>query len=210
MFTGIIEEVGQIEFVSGNTLAIKAHKVTKNVMAGDSISVNGICLTVTRFDGQSFIVDIMQETLSRTNLKNCIPGDKVNLESALTLNKHLGGHLLQGHIDSTGTIESIYKNDSSTIIRINAPAQVMRYVVEKGFIGIDGMSLTVVSRDNQGFSVSIVNYTLMNTRIPDLKIGDEVNLEAYIIAKYVDQILSLKNNESNINLEFLKEHGFLF
>jgi len=102
MFTGIIEEVGQIEFVSGNTLAIKAHKVTKNVMAGDSISVNGICLTVTGFDGQSFIVDIMQETLSRANLKNCIPGDKVNLESALTLNKHLGGHLLQGHIDSTG------------------------------------------------------------------------------------------------------------
>jgi len=86
----------------------------------------------------------------------------------------------------------------------------MRYVVEKGFIGIDGMSLTVVSRDNQGFSVSIVNYTLANTRIPDLKIGDEVNLEADIIAKYVDQILSLKNNESNINLEFLKEHGFLF
>lgn len=210
MFTGIIEEIGQIESISSNTLAIKAHKVTKNVTAGDSISVNGICLTVTEFDGQSFIVDIMQETLSRTNLKNCIPGDKVNLESALTLNKHLGGHLLQGHIDSTGTIESIYKNDSSTIIRINAPAQVMRYVVEKGFIGIDGMSLTVASLDNHGFSISIVNYTLANTRIPDLKIGDEVNLEADIIAKYVDQILSHKNNESNINLEFLKEHGFLF
>ncbi len=207
MFTGIVEEVGLIASISNCRLSIAASKVVKNIRLGDSVSVNGICLTVTEFDNHSFTVDIMEETFKRTNLGKYGRGDRVNLETALTLNKPLGGHLVQGHIDATGLVESIGKGDSSTLIRIKAPPQVMRYVVEKGFIGMDGMSLTVVERDKHGFSVSIVNYTLANTRLPELKAGDEVNLEADIMAKYAEQLMSHRNE--TISLEFLKEHGFL-
>jgi riboflavin synthase len=206
MFTGIIEEVGQIISISDNKLTVAASKIVRNMGMGDSVAVNGVCLTVIKFDNKSFSVDIMQETINRTNLRTFTPGDKVNLENALTLNKSLGGHLVQGHIDATGIVQSVNKNDTVNLIQIQAPPQVMRYIVEKGFISMDGISLTVTNRNEHGFSVSIVNYTLANTRLVDLKMGDEVNLEVDIIAKYVEQFMNHK--DETISMEFLKEHGF--
>jgi riboflavin synthase len=206
MFTGIIEEVGQIISISDNKLTVAASKIVRNMGMGDSVAVNGVCLTVIKFDNKSFSVDIMQETINRTNLRTFTPGDKVNLENALTLNKSLGGHLVQGHIDATGIVQSVNKNDTVNLIQIQAPPQVMRYIVEKSFISMDGISLTVTNRNDHGFGVSIVNYTLANTRLVDLKMGDEVNLEVDIIAKYVEQFMNHK--DETISMEFLKEHGF--
>ena len=207
MFTGIIEEVGSVVSISERRLQVAARIITKNVAPGDSIDVNGVCLTVTEFDNRSFSVDIMEETLSRTALGYLKPGDAVNLESALTLQKPLGGHLVQGHVDDTGEIESVSRHDENTVIRIAAPPHVMRYVVVKGFIALDGISLTVSGRDARGFSVSIVNFTWANTRLGQLEAGDKVNLEVDIIAKYVEQFTA-KEKEA-LSLEFLKEHGFL-
>jgi riboflavin synthase len=206
MFTGIIEEVGQIISISDHKLTVAASKIVRNMGMGDSVAVNGVCLTVIKFDSKSFSVDIMQETINRTNLRTFTPGDRVNLENALTLNKSLGGHLVQGHIDATGIVESVNKDDTVNLIQIQAPPQVMRYIVEKGFISMDGISLTVMNRNEHGFSVSIVNYTLANTRLVDLKMGDEVNLEVDIIAKYVEQFMNHKDEP--ISMDFLKEHGF--
>ncbi len=207
MFTGIIEEVGSIVFISSRRLTVAADLITQNMALGDSIDVNGTCLTVTEFDRHSFTVDIMEETLSRTNLKFLKTGDAVNLERALTLQKPLGGHLVQGHIDDTGEIEAITRREETVLARIAAPPAVMRYVVAKGFIAVDGISLTVVDRDDKGFTVSIVNFTRQNTRLSQLETGDRVNLEADVIAKYVEQFTA--RQKEVISLEFLKEHGFL-
>jgi len=207
MFTGIVEEVGQVVSVSECSLRIAADRVLKNLERGASIAVNGTCLTVTEFDNRSFSVDIMEETLKRTNLGGLKPGDRVNLEGALTLAKGLGGHLVQGHTDATGRIQTMTHHDETTLIKIAAPSEVMRYVVEKGFIAVDGISLTVVERNAQAFSVSIVKYTMENTILGQLEIGDSVNLEADIIAKYVEQFIAKKNE--GISMDFLKEHGFI-
>jgi len=206
MFTGIVEEVGRVIAISERRLTVAADKVIRNVALGDSISVDGICLTVTTFDQKSFTVDVMTETLGRTALKYLKSGDPVNLESALTLHKPLGGHLVQGHVDDVGEIASLSRYEETTVIRIAAPPRLMRYVVEKGFIAVDGISLTVVACDTAGFTVSIVNFTWDNTRLSSLAIGDQVNLEADIIAKYVEQLAS--PGKEPFNLEFLKEHGF--
>jgi len=207
MFTGIVEEVGRISAISERSLTIAAEKVTRNASLGDSIAVNGICLTVTRFDPKSFTVDVMTETISRTALKYLTPGDPVNLESALTLQKPLGGHLVQGHVDDVGEITSVSRNEETTTILITAPPRVMRYIVEKGFIAVDGISLTVSARDDGGFSVSIVNFTWDHTRLSTLAVSDHVNLEADIIAKYVEQLAA--REKEPLSLEFLKEHGFI-
>jgi len=149
----------------------------------------------------------MEETLKRTNLSNLKPGDDVNLEGALTLSKGLGGHLVQGHVDATGQIKSTSQLDQSRLITISTTPELMRYVVEKGFIAVDGISLTVVQRDESPFSVSIVGFTMENTTLGKIKVGDTVNLEADIIAKYVERYIIGK--KEGISLEFLKEHGFL-
>ena len=207
MFTGIIEEVGRVASFSGRSLTISADKVVRGVALGDSIGVNGICLTVNRFDERSFTVDVMGETLARTTLKDLKPGNLVNLESALTLQKPLGGHLVQGHVDDVGEVESLSRQDEATIIRVATPSKVMRYIVEKGFIAVNGISLTVVSRDELGFTVSIVNFTWDHTSLSSLMVGSKVNLEADVLAKYVEQLSS--NNRSSISLEFLQTHGFV-
>ena len=171
MFTGIIEEVGRIISVSNRRLTVASEIITKRLAVGDSVDINGVCLTVTQFDCSSFCVDIMEETLSRTGIGSLKPGDEVNLESALTLQKPMGGHLVQGHVDGTGIIESINLHDETTSIHIKAPSRIMRYVVEKGFIAVDGVSLTVTSRDDNGFSVAIVKFTRANTRLSRLVSG---------------------------------------
>ena len=207
MFTGIIEEVGRAASAQSGRLVIAASNVLQGMELGGSIAVNGVCLTVTSFDASSFSVDIMSETLKRTNLGLLSAGDRVNLERPLAVGGRLGGHLVQGHIDATGRIASVRWEDGAVMIRFEASPEVMRYVVEKGFIAIDGVSLTVVTRDASSFQVSVVDYTQQSTTLGSRHVGDLVNLEADIIAKYVEQFSQVKN--TGITVDFLQEHGFL-
>ena len=207
MFTGIVEEIGQVVSRNEHSLTVSARKVLQGIEPGASIAVNGTCLTVTRFDTNSFTVDIMEETFKLTNLGGLNPGDLINLEGALTLSKGLGGHLVQGHVDATGRVQSIERLDESLLIMTSAPPQVMRYVVEKGFIAVDGISLTVVERAESTFSLSIVGFTRKNTTLGLTEVGHLVNLETDIIAKYVEQFISSK--KEGISTDFLKQHGFL-
>ena len=207
MFTGIIEEIGRVTAVSSGKLAIAATKVLQGMEQGGSISVNGACLTVNEFSSNSFSVDIMTETLNRTNLGLLRAGDGVNLERPLTMEKFLGGHLVQGHIDDTGRIASVTQQGETTLVRVEAPLGIRRYIVEKGFMAVDGISLTVVNIDAVSFTVSVVNYTLKNTVLGNRKTGDIVNLEVDIIAKYVERFN--KSSSSGITIDFLREHGFI-
>jgi riboflavin synthase len=207
MFTGIIEEVGRVSSVRSGNLVITANKVLQGLELGGSIAVNGVCLTITSFATNSFSVDIMSETLKRSNLGLLSAGDRVNLERPLALGGPLGGHLVQGHIDATGRVASIRWDGEAMIIRFEAPPEVMRYVVEKGFIAVDGVSLTVVAKDTTSFQVSIVDYTRHNTTLGNWRVGDSVNLEVDIIAKYVEQLSQARR--TGITADFLQEHGFL-
>ena len=207
MFTGIIEEVGRVASAQSNSLTISASQALCGMEAGGSIAVNGVCLTITSFNTGSLSVDIMPETLMRTNLGLLCVGDEVNLERPLALGGYLGGHLVQGHVDDTGRVTAINREGGAMLIRFEAPPQVMSYMVEKGFIAVDGISLTVVSIDNGSFEVSVVDYTLKNTTLGGRRVGNLVNLEADIIAKYVVQLN--KKEKTDITFDFLKEHGFL-
>ncbi len=207
MFTGIVEEVGRVISAQSGRLTIAAGDVLPGLELGGSIAVNGVCLTITGFDGGSFSVDVMPETLVRTNLRLLRAGDRVNLERPLALGGQLGGHLVQGHVDDTGRVASIKWNGGAKIIRVEAPPEVMRYVVEKGFIAVDGVSLTVVTRDTSSFQVSIVDYTQTHTTLGSRQVGDLVNLEVDVIAKYVEQLIQAGN--TGITVNFLQEHGFL-
>jgi riboflavin synthase len=206
MFTGIIQEIGTIISVTQDGLVISAGRALGRIQIGGSIAVNGVCLTVTQCNERSFAVDVMPETLKKTNLGILHPGDKVNLERPLAFNGEIGGHLVQGHIDVTGKVISITREGEAILMRFEAPADLMRYVVAKGFIAVDGTSLTVVEKDAAGFSVSIVGYTREHTILADRKTGDEVNLEADIIGKYVAEFM--KPPGGGITAEFLREHGF--
>ncbi|MDP2730457.1 MAG: riboflavin synthase [Dehalococcoidales bacterium] len=207
MFTGIVEEVGKVVSVRAGKVTIAAANILKGMESGGSINVNGVCLTVTGFDAGSFSVDIMPETLKRSNLGLLAAGDRVNLESPLTLNRPLGGHLVQGHVDATGKVASVRWEGEAILISVEAPPEVMGYVVEKGFIAVDGISLTVVAKDNSSFQVSIVDYTRRHTTLADRQAGDPVNLEVDIIAKYVEQFS--RSRRTGITADFLQEHGFL-
>jgi len=207
VFTGIVEEVGRVISARPGSLAIAAGNVLEGIEKGASIAVNGVCLTVTSFDNKSFSVDVMPETSNRTNLGLLKTGDGVNLERALSLGERLGGHLVQGHVDATGRVISVTRSGESTLIRFEAPPQLMPYIVEKGFIAIDGVSLTVISRNTSSFQVSVVDYTRQNTILGIRRVGDVVNLEADIIAKYVEQFSQARS--SGITVDFLEQHGFL-
>jgi len=207
VFTGIVEEVGRVTSVPPGNLVIAARQVLQEMEPGQSIAVNGVCLTVTDFSANSFSVDIMPETLRRTNLGLLSAGDGANLERPLALGGQLGGHLVQGHVDATGRIASVIWDGQTMLVRFESPPEVMRYVVEKGFIAIDGVSLTVVTKDVSSFQVSIVDYTQKHTTLGSRRVGDLVNLEIDIIAKYVEQ-LSLARSPG-ITVDFLQEHGFL-
>ena len=190
MFTGIVQEVGRARENDGSSLSIEAAASLEGLNLGDSIAVNGTCLTVKALEDGGFSVDTMPETLRRTNIGLLGPGSPVNLEKALTLSTPLGGHITQGHVDATGALVSIESEGDALIMRFEAPAQVMKYVVEKGFIAVDGISLTVVDWDESSFSVSVVRYTQDNTNLGVRKPGDVVNLEVDILAKYAEKLLS--------------------
>ncbi|OGO19252.1 MAG: riboflavin synthase subunit alpha [Chloroflexi bacterium RBG_16_50_9] len=206
MFTGIVEEVGSVASVPAGSLVIGASAILKGIQTGGSIAVNGVCLTVTDFNDKSFAVDIMPETLRLTNLGLLRAGEGVNLERPLALGGELGGHLVQGHVDDTGRVASIIKEGEAVLMRLDAAADLMRFVVQKGFIAVDGVSLTVTGRDADSFQVSIVDYTRQHTILGSRKAGDVVNLEVDIIAKYVAQLSQVQH--TGITAEFLRENGF--
>ncbi|MGD9143511.1 MAG: riboflavin synthase, partial [Dehalococcoidia bacterium] len=206
MFTGIVQEIGTIASLPAVGLEINAGKILEGVEIGGSIAVNGVCQTVTGFTATSFTVDVMPETLKRTNLGLLKIGDRVNLERPLGLGGEVGGHLVQGHIDDTGEVASTANEGEAIIMRFRAPGELMPYIVTKGFIAVDGASLTVVDKDATSFSVSIVGFTRDNTILTNRRIGDKVNLEADIIGKYVAEFT--RNPGGGITMDFLQEHGF--
>jgi len=207
MFTGIVEEIGRVISAQSGKLVVAAGDVLQGMELGGSINVNGACLTVTSLHANSFSVDIMPETLKRSNLGLLSAGDKVNLERPLALGGRLGGHLVQGHIDATGRVVSVWWDGEAMVIRFEAPPEVMRYVVEKGFIAVGGVSLTVVAKGTGSFEVSLVDYTRKHTNLGDRRVGDLVNLEVDVIAKYVEQLSQARS--PGITVDFLQEHGFL-
>jgi len=207
VFTGIVEEVGRVRTAQPGTLVIAAGVVLRDIGMGASINVNGVCLTVTRFGSGSFSVDIMPETAQRSTLGRLRAGDGVNLERAVPLGGRLGGHLVQGHVDAMGRVSGATQDGTALLVEFDAPTEVMRYVVEKGFVAVDGISLTVVSRSAASFRVSVVGYTRQHTTLGEIRVGDQVNLEADIIAKYVE-VLS-RPQEAGITADFLRQHGFL-
>ena len=182
MFTGLVEQMGEVR-KAGTRLQV-ATPLTAELERGDSIAVNGVCLTAVAIDNGAFEADVMEETLERSSLGALAPGDSVNLELALRVGDRLGGHFVQGHVDAPGKIERVEEREHSRVIRVAAPPEVLRYVVEKGSIAVDGVSLTVTEVDEGGFSVSLIPETLERTTLGEAKPGDAVNLEADMLAKY--------------------------
>lgn len=189
MFTGIVEEVGAVTQINHRGMTVKGAKVMGDLKLGDSVSVNGACLTVVSQNANEFSVDLSPETMRRTSLGDLNAGSGVNLERALGVGDRLGGHIVQGHVDGTGRLTSTRLDGDSIIFRIRAPKRLMPYVVEKGFIAVDGISLTVVKRGTSSFSLAVIPYTLHNTNLELLSVGDRVNLETDILAKYVENLL---------------------
>ncbi|WP_195999486.1 riboflavin synthase [Clostridium sp. 1001271B_151109_B4] len=217
MFTGIIEELGIIKEikrgVKSSKLIIKANKVLEKTKVGDSICTNGVCLTVTNLKGNSFEADVMAETLRRSNLGLLDIGNKVNLERALTLESRIGGNIVSGHIDGIGQIISLEKEDNATWVTVKAASKILRYVVLKGSITIDGISLTVAYVDESIFKVSIIPHTAQETTLLNKSIGETVNLECDVISKYVEKLMGFASKEeynpnTSISEEFLRENGF--
>jgi riboflavin synthase len=190
MFTGIIEEVGAVKEASEGKLVIACQKVLEGTRLGDSVAVNGVDLTVFQMDEECLHFNVMPETYRRSNLAQLQRGDPVNLERALTLSSRLGGHLVRGVVEATGTLLSLSAEGDALLARYQAPPDIMRYVVVKGPIAIDGVSLTVIDRDDSSFAVSLVQYTQEHTNLACRQPGDSVNLETDIIARYVEQLLS--------------------
>ena len=188
MFTGIVEEVGRVAAASATGLSVEASTVMDDLKVSDSISLNGTCLTVTSRNESTFSVDTVPETLRRTNLGALKAGDPINLERPMTAEGRFGGHIVQGHVDGTGRVLTVERDGEAHNFKFEAGDSIMRYVVEKGFVAVDGTSLTVVDCDYRTFSVTIVPYTWENTVFGSLSPGDTVNLEVDIIAKYVERL----------------------
>ena len=190
MFTGIVEEVGTVTGLEGQRLTIAAGTVLEDVKLGDSIAVNGACLTVVDFEPSRFSVELAPETLKRTSFGSWAPGRQVNLERPLAVSDRLGGHIVQGHVDATGRITSLKPEGDCVIFRVASPKRLMPYIVEKGFVAVDGISLTVVKVGASSFSLSVIPYTLENTNLQCQAKGGRVNLEVDILAKYVESLLA--------------------
>lgn len=215
MFTGIIEEVGKVrKVVSGSEwgqLDIEASLVLENTKLGDSIAVNGTCLTVTSMTNKSFTADVMAETMRRTNLGGLGNGDAVNLERAMPADGRFGGHIVSGHIDGAGKITEMKQEGNAVWVTVEAPPEVMQYVVEKGSIAIDGISLTVAAEKKTAFQVSVIPHTRQETTLLKKTSGDMVNLETDIIGKYVQKLMKTPENNqtgSAITMDFLQQNGF--
>ncbi|EID85508.1 riboflavin synthase, alpha subunit [Treponema sp. JC4] len=199
MFTGIVETVGVVEKCDASSLFIKADKILETTHIGDSIAVNGVCLTVTRLADGGFYADVMPETLSRSNLGQLTCGARVNLERAMAADGRFGGHIVSGHIDGRGKITKILKDGNAVRFWISAAEGILRLIVEKGSITVDGISLTVAGVSESDFSISIIPHTLGETTLGDRRVGDSVNLENDIIGKYVERLLGgslLQKNQS--------------
>ena len=214
MFTGIVEEVGEIASVQKGSvsavLGIYADKVLEGTQIGDSIAVGGICLTVRRLTKGLFYADVMHETLNRSSLKNAQKGTRVNLERAMAANGRFGGHIVSGHVDGVGTVARIEQDDNAIWYTITAGPELLRYVVEKGSITIDGISLTVAKVDDASFAISAIPHTVAVTTLRDRKVGSTVNLETDIIGKYVEKLLKPQQTpqKSGITMDFLIQNGF--
>lgn len=213
MFTGIIEEVGQIKSIKRGsqsvTLEITASAITADLHIGDSVATNGICLTTTSLTPHGFTADAMPETLRRTNLGELSLGSRVNLERAVAVGSRLGGHIVSGHIDGTVTVSAIRRDDNAIWYNFDAPPSLLRYIIEKGSVALDGISLTVARVYDRGFAVSIIPHTAHNTTLAECRIGSKINLECDIIGKYVEKLLTPTGETTNgITPEFLSRCGF--
>lgn len=216
MFTGIVEEVGTLKAIRKGAhsavLEIQAKVVLEDIHLGDSIAVNGVCLTATSFSPAGFTADVMHETLNRSSLAALRPGSRVNLERAMAANGRFGGHIVAGHVDGLGTVRRIEKDDNAIWFTIAAGPEILRYVVEKGSITIDGISLTVARVDADSFAISAIPHTVAVTVLADRKVGDPVNLETDIIGKYVEKLLrpalEAPQRKAGITKEFLTRYGF--
>ncbi len=215
MFTGLVEETGIVKEITRSSksirLKISAKKVLEDIKTGDSICTDGICLTVVHFDQSNFTVEAMSETLQKTKLNDISINSRVNLEPALKITDRLGGHLVSGHIDGVGVITNIIKEDIAHIISISPEQQLLKYIINKGSIAIDGISLTVSYVDHSIFKVSIIPHTAQETTLLTRRIGDKVNLETDMIAKYTEKLLSSNNENRNkeIDKNFLSQNGFM-
>ncbi len=210
MFTGIIEEVGTVLNCKQNEITIQSKKVLEDIHLGDSIAVNGACLTVIDFNKSCFTANVMEESYRCTNLQQLKKGDNVNLERALLVGSRFGGHIVSGHVDGIGTITKIENQGISKIFTIAPPKEIMKYMAYKGSVTIDGISLTISYIDDNVFQVSTIPHTQSETTLSFKNAGDKVNLETDIIASYVERLLSFKEtkNESKITLDFLEKCGF--
>lgn len=215
MFTGIVEEVGVIERIQRGrlsaVLSIQAEKTLRDINVGDSIAVNGVCLTVTSFTARSFQADVMHETLDRSSLAGLTGGSHVNLERAMPANGRFGGHIVAGHVDGVGKIISVRRDDTAVWYRIQASPQILRYIVEKGSVAIDGISLTVARLGKEDFSVSAIPHTVQITTLGERRAGDLVNLENDVVGKYVERFLlsaAEQQKASGISMEFLTRCGY--
>ena len=216
IFTGIIEELGVVKSIAINgasgCITIKAKKVLEDTQLGDSIAVNGTCLTVTSINSDGFSADVMAETVKRTSLSQVGKGDLVNLERAMILNGRFGGHIVSGHIDGTGTITKYTKEENAIWVTIKAPDEILDLIVEKGSICIDGISLTVATVSDQDFQVSIIPHTAKETTLIHKKVGSLVNLENDIVGKYIKKLMENNQEEqakkaSGLTMEMLEEYG---
>lgn len=216
MFTGLVEELGKVKALQRGVrsvrLTVAARAILEDVKLGDSIAVNGTCLTVVDFGDGWFTADVMPETVERTALAGLRSGDAVNLERTLRIGDRLGGHIVSGHIDGVGIIRAKEADDNAVVVRITAPADVMRYIVAKGSVAIDGISLTVVAAGPDWFTVSLIPHTASVTTLGLKGPGAPVNLEADVIGKYVEKLLGLAPQgaagKNGLSAEFLAEHGF--
>ncbi len=218
MFTGIVEEIGTIlsvkKGVKSSALTISGDLIFEDMHIGDSIAVNGVCLTVTNKTKESFTADVMAETLRRSSLGSLKAGSKVNLERAMAANGRFGGHIVSGHIDGTGEIESFVREDNAVWVTVKTPVKLLKYIIEKGSIAIDGVSLTVAYVDNRCFKVSLIPHTAANTILLSKKAGDIVNLENDIVGKYIEKLMHFDEQveedtkTTGISMDFLAKNGF--
>ena len=218
MFTGLVEEIGRLQarnsYRGGARLVITAGELLQGSAVGDSIAVNGVCLTVTELSAGSFSAVVMPETLRKSNLGALSPGEELNLERALPLGGRLGGHLVSGHIDGTGTLIRRYPEGNAVIMHFRMPAELERYLIPKGSIAVDGVSLTVAAPTPEGFSVSVIPHSAARTTLGTLKIGSTVNLEMDLVGKYVEKLLGpylerSREGGQTLTAAFLEENGFI-
>lgn len=213
MFTGIVEEMGTVASVNSGaraySLRIDADVVLEGTKLGDSIAVNGTCLTVTSLSASSFTVDVAPETRSRTNLAQLAAKDVVNLERAVTPTTRLGGHLVQGHVDGLGTVTDLRPDGEALWVTIGASAEILRYVVPKGFICLDGVSLTVVDVTSSAFNIMLVPHTQKHIILPRKSVGYRINIEVDIVGKYVEKFVAPLHTATTLTMDKLRENGFM-